>query len=149
MKEWLKESGAVCVFFVVFVVLSFGIFNQDKTVTYDDCSTESIPYETTEVGDTYDQDADIETEVEGVNGEKEICEPSESGYDSKETIISSPVNEVIRYTSKPEEDYEELEYPYQETGSYRTGAICSDGSYSDATGRGACSWHGGVSQWLY
>ncbi len=33
--------------------------------------------------------------------------------------------------------------------SYRIGAICSDGWHSSATGRGACSWHGGVKEWLY
>ena len=31
----------------------------------------------------------------------------------------------------------------------RTGAICNDGWRSSATGRGACSWHGGVAHWLY
>ena len=31
----------------------------------------------------------------------------------------------------------------------RTGARCRDGSYSSATGRGACSHHGGVSSWIY
>ena len=31
----------------------------------------------------------------------------------------------------------------------RVGAICRDGSHSDATGRGACSWHKGVRTWLY
>ncbi len=31
----------------------------------------------------------------------------------------------------------------------RTGAICEDGTRSDATGRGACSHHGGVSSWLH
>ena len=31
----------------------------------------------------------------------------------------------------------------------RVGAICRDGSTSDATGRGACSWHRGVRTWLY
>jgi hypothetical protein len=30
----------------------------------------------------------------------------------------------------------------------RTGAICEDGTYSAATGSGACSWHGGVQEWL-
>lgn len=36
-----------------------------------------------------------------------------------------------------------------ETGrSYRIGAICRDGWRSYATGRGACSWHGGVDYWL-
>jgi uncharacterized protein YgiM (DUF1202 family) len=29
----------------------------------------------------------------------------------------------------------------------RTGAVCRDGSSSQATGRGACSRHGGVSRW--
>ncbi|WP_421773727.1 hypothetical protein [Gracilimonas sp.] len=32
--------------------------------------------------------------------------------------------------------------------SYRTGARCKDGTSSSATGRGACSHHGGVSYWL-
>ncbi len=31
----------------------------------------------------------------------------------------------------------------------RVGAICRDGSRSSATGRGACSHHGGVARWLY
>lgn len=34
------------------------------------------------------------------------------------------------------------------TGGYRTGAICRDGWRSSATGKGACSHHGGVSYWL-
>jgi hypothetical protein len=41
--------------------------------------------------------------------------------------------------------------PKKETQAYqvRTGATCCDGSRSYATGRGACSHHGGVCQWLY
>lgn len=37
-----------------------------------------------------------------------------------------------------------------EVSSYyvRTGAVCRDGTRSSATGRGACSHHGGVSYWL-
>lgn len=31
----------------------------------------------------------------------------------------------------------------------RVGAICRDGTRSSATGRGACSHHGGVAYWLY
>jgi hypothetical protein len=30
----------------------------------------------------------------------------------------------------------------------RVGSLCKDGTYSDATGRGACSGHGGVECWL-
>lgn len=35
------------------------------------------------------------------------------------------------------------------SSGYRTGAICRDGWRSSATGRGACSHHGGVAYWLY
>jgi len=35
----------------------------------------------------------------------------------------------------------------QQTG-VRYGAICKDGTQSSATGRGACSHHGGVAYWL-
>lgn len=31
----------------------------------------------------------------------------------------------------------------------RIGAVCNDGTTSRATGRGACSHHGGVDYWLY
>lgn len=37
----------------------------------------------------------------------------------------------------------------KQIGSYRIGAECWDGTYSSATGRGACSWHGGVKRWIY
>ena len=33
--------------------------------------------------------------------------------------------------------------------TYRTGAVCKDGTLESATGRGACSHHGGVHHWLY
>jgi hypothetical protein len=35
------------------------------------------------------------------------------------------------------------------TSGVRVGAICRDGTRSNATGWGACSHHGGASQWLY
>src|SRR5690349_4716311 len=31
----------------------------------------------------------------------------------------------------------------------RIGAVCSDGWHSNATGRGACSHHGGVAHWVH
>jgi hypothetical protein len=30
----------------------------------------------------------------------------------------------------------------------QAGAICKDGTCSTSTGRGTCSWHGGVKQWI-
>lgn len=34
-----------------------------------------------------------------------------------------------------------------DTDAHRTGAKCCDGTNSTATGRGACSHHGGVKYW--
>ena len=35
------------------------------------------------------------------------------------------------------------------TEGTRCGAVCNDGTTSDATGSGACSYHGGVDHWIY
>jgi len=45
-----------------------------------------------------------------------------------------------------DEDGDEQHFTYS---MERVGAICGDGTKSSATGRGACSWHGGVAEWLY
>lgn len=39
--------------------------------------------------------------------------------------------------------------PAPSSSGGRTGAVCRDGTTSSATGRGACSHHGGVDHWLY
>jgi outer membrane murein-binding lipoprotein Lpp len=48
-------------------------------------------------------------------------------------------------------NYSSNKYYNNRTTNYsnRVGAICCDGTRSYATGRGACSHHGGVCQWLY
>ncbi|QWX84875.1 hypothetical protein H0I23_04320 [Cellulophaga sp. HaHaR_3_176] len=40
-------------------------------------------------------------------------------------------------------------YKKEAVTNTRIGAICNDGTSSKATGRGACSHHGGVAYWLY
>ncbi len=40
-------------------------------------------------------------------------------------------------------------YKYKKINRIRVGAICNDGTTSKATGRGACSHHGGVKEWIY
>jgi hypothetical protein len=45
-------------------------------------------------------------------------------------------------TPKYKSNYETPSSP-----QFRSGAICRDGTISHATGRGACSHHGGVAQW--
>lgn len=42
-----------------------------------------------------------------------------------------------------------LKYQTESQRKVRVGAVCNDGTRSKATGRGACSHHGGVKYWLY
>ena len=67
---------------------------------------------------------------------------------NQNVLIYEPYNS---YTSEPAVNYNSVDV-YQTTApasdGTRTGAVCNDGSTSTATGRGACSRHGGVQYWL-
>lgn len=113
-----------------------------QPVTYSDCRTEEIPFETQYEGETGQYGYTETIKQQGVAGSKKICKPSKPGYEDKVEVITQPVNHVIVRTPKP------APQPIQQQ-RYRVGAICRDGWQSHATGRGACSRHGGVSEWLY
>lgn len=73
-----------------------------------------------------------------------------------ETVVTEPVNEVtsigtyVAPTPKATSPAPQTRSTApQTTSSGRTGATCRDGTHSNATGRGACSHHGGVATWLY
>jgi hypothetical protein len=105
------------------------------------CTIDEIPYEEVEE-ETYSLEiGDNKIETPGRVGELEVCK--KDGIVVSEEIITQPRNQVTLVGVG-----ESLLEPDYNTG-YRTGAYCNDGSYSTATGRGACSWHGGVSEWLY
>jgi outer membrane protein assembly factor BamD (BamD/ComL family) len=75
-----------------------------------------------------------------------------SRYASK---IKSHIKKYTSYqtSSIPISSYSSSAPVYHEkkikSSSQRVGAICNDGTRSYATGRGACSHHGGVREWLY
>ncbi|MDO4901990.1 MAG: hypothetical protein Q4A21_00285 [bacterium] len=115
------------------------------------CYKEIIHFKTEETDDydseeTYDESLDGEEHSreivqEGEDGEKEICKGDDGRVE--EHIVQEPVNQIVEIKK-----YEYVEPDYYEEES-RVGAICMDGWHSYATGRGACSWHGGVNYWLY
>jgi hypothetical protein len=97
------------------------------------CHEEAIPVTT-----TYTQDSSSSTTrtIDGTEGVVNVC--VKAGQEVSRNVVTAMVpTQVVQGTYTP---------PVQ---TYRTGAICMDGSRSYATGRGACSWHGGVSEWLY
>ena len=66
-------------------------------------------------------------------------------------VVASDSATTITVEPKQETGFFDVEHYIEDatvTGG-RVGAVCEDGSRSDATGRGACSHHGGVSRWLY
>ena len=124
----------------------------EPPVTYTDCSTEEIPFETHYEGESGTHGYTDSIKQQGKPGAKQICKPSKPGYENKTTVITQPVTHIIVRTPKPapapQPTPQPITQPEHHT-SYRTGAICRDGRQSSATGRGACSHHGGVSEWLY
>jgi hypothetical protein len=124
----------------------------EPSVTYTDCSTEEIPFETHYEGETGTYGHTDSIKQQGKPGTKQICKPSKPGYENKTTVTTQPVTHIIVRTPKPvptpQPTPQPITQPEHHT-SHRTGAICRDGWQSSATGRGACSHHGGVSEWLY
>lgn len=77
---------------------------------------------------------------------KPICDGTK--VTSSCTLDNANYKTYIYHPAVPEKTHTETVTTYQEkiTG-YCT--LCNDGTFSPscATGRGACSWHGGVAQW--
>lgn len=137
---------------------SLGVLSELPVVVKEITTTESIPFSSRTVESSSLAKGKTEVSQEGVNGEKTNTYKITYKGDTEtgreligSEITKQPVDKITT----------EGTYVYvapstgsssstsQSTSSGRTGAICRDGSQSSATGRGACSHHGGVAQWLY
>ena len=114
-----------------------------QPVTYSDCRTEEIPFETQYEGSTGQYGYTETVRQQGVVGARKICKPNKPGYTDKVDVITRPTTHIIVRTPKP------APQPVQQQANYRVGALCRDSWRSGAIGRGACSHHGGVREWLY
>ena len=66
-----------------------------------------------------------------------------------ETMRPSPESPTSISTVAPTNTLAPVVVPTARPVQVRCGAICKDGTQSNATGRGACSGHDGVDRWLY
>lgn len=152
-----KTQNVVTSIFWLFVVVFvfFGsitwpmvgsVYESFQPVTYDDCETVVVPYETVYEGDEYAPNGTYtEVTAEGVDGSNHVCHPSKEGNPDQYDGYVAPVDEVITYIeNEPEEEPEYYESVYE----YEGGAICVDGWRSYSTGSGTCSWHGGIAYYL-
>lgn len=72
-------------------------------------------------------------------------------YEDYEVEYNSDYNEdaLDYYFNNKKTNRDKENYNYQYETRVRVGAVCNDGTTTEATGRGACSHHGGVAYWLY
>jgi len=130
------------------LLLAFAYYKQNIATT---CINQDIDYQVITNDDSTKASGTTTVTQAGAKGTKTKC-TKQDGTIVSDSIITQPVNEVVArgtYVAPapaPVSSYSNSNYS---TGSYRTGAICRDGTRSYATGSGACSWHGGVSYWLY
>lgn len=116
-----------------------------KTITFE---TEQIPYEEKTVYDYNIYTGQTKVTQHGKNGERVKAYEVHTikGVERSKELI----NETVTVEPTPQiTSIGTHEYSQPQQSSARSGAICSDGWRSSATGRGACSHHGGVSQWTY
>jgi hypothetical protein len=81
---------------------------------------------------------------------------NEYQYETDEITSETITGEYYQTDDYPDKNYHEEKYksPIKTKLNYyiqnvRIGAWCNDGTYSNATGSGACSHHGGVAEWVY
>lgn len=133
MKEVLATLTVIGVFIVAPV--SYGLFfDKPEQVTTPEpiCEQEPIPYETIEIesDDMFYGESGVTSP--GENGIESICK-LDGAITSRETI-KQPISEVVTIGTYVE--------PVEVSDCPVT--TCNDGWCSSSTGRGTCSWHGGV-----
>ena len=125
------------------------IYDYVAPVYYKNCKTATIKHGTVEKGFKGISSPIIEkiTVQEGRDGEEEVCDASKLGYEQKRTVKREPTTEIVSYRIRSSA-YESQDSTEDEDDEETGGAICRDGTRSYSVGRGTCSHHGGVRQWL-
>ena len=72
-----------------------------QPVTYSDCRTEEIPFETQYEGETGQYGYTEAVKQQGVVGVRKICKPNKPGHTDKVDVITRPVTHIIVRTPKP------------------------------------------------
>ena len=97
-----------------------------------------------ETSKTYEEEALIEDLI------------NKNQYETDKITSNTSNDEYYQANDETTDDYHEEKYKNPTINkqiyyiqNVRIGAWCNDGTYSNATGSGACSHHGGVAEWVY
>ena len=146
----MKKSGVYWVFGILVLVV-IGVSN--ITTTKNEEVEEPIKYITKIIYDANVGEGVREVRQVGKNGSRKTV--YEITYRNGTEVSRKKLSEIVVKNSIDEEvvvgtkKYTPAPAAPSTPTSSRIGAICRDGWRSNATGRGACSHHGGVAQWLY
>ena len=117
--------------------------------SYEDISYETLPEKEIDSGEKttfFESDNGKKTrelDSEGNDGKKRVCKKANKVV--SETVTKEPkptTYKVYTYKYTPSRPYTPA------YSNYGPSALCRDGTYSYSSGRGTCSHHGGVAQWL-
>lgn len=128
---------------------------EPKVETKEETETKEIAFTSSTVNDASMAQGTSKVTTAGVNGVQTLTYKV-TYTDGKETakelvsdtVTTAPVNQVTTVGTYVA-PVVQAPAPAPAQSGARTGATCNDGSHSNATGRGACSHHGGVRVWLY
>lgn len=139
-KDKIKTTilTVLLVFTVYIPVIPYAAYEiwANTTVT---CENVAIPFTSSYVDDDTASVGTTYVKTAGVDGVRNVCK---NKHDTVvKDIIVSPFTEQVNAVGTYEEPFE----PYVPPPTfYSGGSVCNDGWVSSSTGRGSCSWHGGV-----
>lgn len=156
MKDF-KEKASTIFMSIVYILFIGGwipIYMGYDYFFVEKCSYEEIEYETlpekeidsgekTTFFESENGQKTRELDSEGSDGKKRVCKKADKVV--SETVTKEPkptTYKVYTYKYTPSKPYTPV------YSNYGPSALCGDGTYSYSSGRGTCSHHGGVAQWL-
>lgn len=159
MEEFKEKVSTV--FSLIFCILFLGgwvpLYIGYDHYFVEKCSYESISYKTLpekeidsgEETTFFEGDNGKKTrrlDSEGRDGTKQVCKKADKVVSETVTKEPTPTTyKVYTYKYTPSKPYTPYTPAYS---NYEPSALCGDGTYSYSSGRGTCSHHGGVAQWL-
>ena len=156
----MKEKVSAVFSFIFFIIFFSGwipIYMGYDYYFVEKCSDESISYKTLpekEI-DSGEETTFLESNngkktkilySNGEDGAKRVCKKADKVVSETVTKEPTPTTyKVYTYKYTPSKPYTPYAPAYR---NYGPSALCRDGTYSYSSGRGTCSHHGGVRQWL-
>lgn len=130
----------VCIIALIFIqpLTVFGTSVYNDVTNKVTCTNQTIQYETTDQNDATIYPSQSYTTA-GANGQASVCKD----YHGKQVSNEMTTNPTVAYHHIGTKVVEPVTTPYV-APVYSGGSTCNDGTHSNSTGRGTCSWHGGV-----